>query len=526
MVGTNDLHGHLAPLPVLGGYLRVLRELRAADGGAVVLLDGGDLFQGTLASNLGEGAPVIEAYARLGYDAAAIGNHEFDYGPVGPAITPTGPGDDPRGALRARVAEAPFPLLTANLRHQGGGRLDLGPNAPASTLLDRAGLQVGIIGVTTEDTLRTTMHANVADLALDDLAVAIRREATTLRAKGAHVVLVAAHAGGRCEAFDDADDLRSCDRREEIFRLAERLGPGSVDGIVAGHTHRAVAHRVAGIPVIESYAHGRAFGRIDLVVQRGAGRVVESRIHPPRDLCARPPDEAPCAPGTYEGRAVRPDPAVAEATASALAAARALREQPVGVVVDGRIRRDWDEESALGNLFVDLMLAARPDADVALTNGGGLRADLPAGPLLYGAFHRATPFDNRFATFVAPARELAGVVAANLARGGGFLSVGGARVEAGCRGGALSVELARVDGTPIPEDERLTVVTSDYLATAPGPLRELATRAGLRFAASGTIRDAMVDVLRERGGHLRPADSYRRRAPRVRYPGRRPVRCR
>jgi 5'-nucleotidase len=114
IVGTNDLHGHLEVLPAFSGYLESLRAARAAEGGGVVLLDGGDMFQGTLESNLAEGAPIVEAYAALGYDAVTIGNHEFDYGPAGERATPR-EGDDPRNALRARVAEAPFPFLSANL---------------------------------------------------------------------------------------------------------------------------------------------------------------------------------------------------------------------------------------------------------------------------------------------------------------------------------------------------------------------------------------------------------------------------
>src|SRR5688500_17522499 len=109
VIGTNDLHGAVDRLPILAGYMANLRAARAADGGEVLMVDGGDMFQGTLASNLTEGAPVVAAYNLIGYDAAAIGNHEFDFGPAGPAVTAK-PGEDPRGALRARALEAKFPL--------------------------------------------------------------------------------------------------------------------------------------------------------------------------------------------------------------------------------------------------------------------------------------------------------------------------------------------------------------------------------------------------------------------------------
>ncbi len=87
IVGTADLHGAILAnegrggLALLAGYVANLRAARAADNGGVILLDGGDLFQGTLESNLNEGAAVISAYNIIGYTASAVGNHEFDFGP-------------------------------------------------------------------------------------------------------------------------------------------------------------------------------------------------------------------------------------------------------------------------------------------------------------------------------------------------------------------------------------------------------------------------------------------------------------
>src|SRR5262245_1987788 len=82
VVATNDVHGRVQQLPLLGGYLVNLRRARERDHGAVLLLDAGDILQGTLESNLGEGAATIRAFNALGYAAAAVGNHEFDFGPV------------------------------------------------------------------------------------------------------------------------------------------------------------------------------------------------------------------------------------------------------------------------------------------------------------------------------------------------------------------------------------------------------------------------------------------------------------
>ena len=101
IVGTDDLHGHIEALPRFGGYVAISGE-RGPDGGGVVLVDAGDMFQGTLESNLTEGAAVVRAYNALRYDAVAIGNHEFDFGPVGPATSPRAPGG--RSARRAQGA--------------------------------------------------------------------------------------------------------------------------------------------------------------------------------------------------------------------------------------------------------------------------------------------------------------------------------------------------------------------------------------------------------------------------------------
>jgi 5'-nucleotidase len=116
VIATTDLHGGVLPrgerggVALLGGYLRNIRAARLQDGGGVLLVDSGDMFQGTLESNLNEGAAVVAAYNALGYAAAAIGNHEFDYGPAGPDETVQKPGEDPRGRLEGPCGERAISL--------------------------------------------------------------------------------------------------------------------------------------------------------------------------------------------------------------------------------------------------------------------------------------------------------------------------------------------------------------------------------------------------------------------------------
>ncbi len=141
-LGINDLHGRLRALPAFAGYANNLRRARAKDGGAVALVDAGDMFQGTLESNLTDGASVIAAYRVLGMTVATLGNHEFDFGPL--------PGsDDPQGAIRARFSEASFPILSAHLVTRGSHDSPHWDQLRRSVLLNVGGVRVGFVGLLT-----------------------------------------------------------------------------------------------------------------------------------------------------------------------------------------------------------------------------------------------------------------------------------------------------------------------------------------------------------------------------------------
>lgn len=527
IVGTSDLHGHLRALPLLAGHLAGLRRARAEDGGGVVLVDAGDMFQGTLESSREEGASVVAAYAALGYDAVAIGNHEYDFGPEGARTTAREPGDDPRGALRARIAAAPFPFLSSNLRLRD--RDEHPALGLPSARIDRAGVGVGLIGVSTEDTAHTTIAANFEGLAVAPLAAAIAEQARSLRADGAAVIVVAAHAGGRCTDFSAPDDLASCDPQQEIMQVARALPPGLVDVIVAGHTHQAMAHRINGIAIVQSYANGVAFGRVDLRVDRGAGRVVEQTIHPPRRLCsaADADPEAGCDSVDERGQPVAPDPSIAPVIAPALARADQLREQPLGPRLQPGFSVRRRGENPVGNLFADLMLRARPGVDVVIINSGGLRADLPPGPLRYGALYQSLPFDNRFARVRLRADQLVAMIEVGLA-GGPFLSLAGLTAQARCDGETTVVTLLR-GGEPLAPETPLELLTSDFLATGgdrlfaamgePGP-------ASITIEDDPPLREVVGDQLRALGDvELAPASYFDPKRPRLQFPGELPLRC-
>lgn len=500
IIGTSDLHGRIAQLPAFGGYLAAIRSARP---GRVLTVDAGDVWQGTLESDSNEGEVAVRAYDLLGYNAVAIGNHEFDFGPVGPRSTALA-GQDSRGALKARVLEAQktFPFLAANLTENG--KALAWPNVKAHTIVSLAGVQVGIIGVTTMDTPTTTIAANFAGLAVTPLAETVQREAKAVRSEGAQVVLLVAHAGGRCTKLADESDTSSCEMGSEIFKLAQALLPGTVDAIVAGHMHSGVAQDINGIPITESFAQGQSFGRIDLSFDPHTAKVTAHKIFAPQKIESK---------GVYEGQPLVANAAVQAAIGPALAAAEVKRQALIGSELAEMFERSYGAESTLGNFLTSVMLASDKRAKIAITNGGGIRADLPAGPLRYGAVYNALPFDNRVVLVTMSGAAVRELYAHNLVSKGGMFSIAGAAVKAECKEQKLVVSLTWPNGKSIADNDQLTVATNDFLATGGDGFSGSHMLTPIDEAP--VLRDTLVDYFHSHPGPLHARDWFHPDAPRM-----------
>ncbi|MEO7714228.1 MAG: 5'-nucleotidase C-terminal domain-containing protein, partial [Gemmatimonadaceae bacterium] len=354
VIATNDFHGALEPRADATGRLRggaahlaaaIARERADCESPAceTLLLDGGDQFQGTPASNLAFGRPVVELFNAMGYAAAAVGNHEFDWG---------------QDTLRARMREAKYALLAANVRYADGRDV---PWIRDDTLITRGALKIGVVGVATRLTPTTTRASNVADLRFIDPVPVVDSLARRLRARGADYVVVVAHEG----AFCDRDGVTNC--RGEIVEFANRLRE-PVDAIVSGHTHSLVSTVVNGIPIVQSRSSGTAFGVVDLGPDGSRPRV--------RDVL----------PETMAA-----DPAIAALVRRAVARVAPLVDRRVATIADDLVR-DGDQY-ALGNLIADAMRAAGR-GDVAVMNNGGIRSTLRRGVATYGALFEVQPFAN------------------------------------------------------------------------------------------------------------------------------------
>lgn len=468
LIAFNDFHGALVKRPDgnagnRGGAAELTTVIRDAQRECApacvpILLHGGDLFQGTPASNFAFGRPVAEMLNALGMTAGALGNHEFDWG---------------QDTLRALMNAVRAPFLGANVTYADGSDV---PWIPDDTLLVVQGVKVGIVGIADPATPRTTMPKHVWDLRFAPPAPVVIARAKALRARGAEVVVLVAHLGGFC----DRNDRDNCNG--EIFDLARATGPEVLDAIVSGHTHSEVATVVNGIPIVQARVSGRAVGVIDLA------------LGVPRGTPARPTVRA------VVSDTLTPDPTVAEIVRRAWEAVAPRVSAPV-VEVSSRLPRDGDQY-ALGNLIADAQRSAGR-GDVAITNNGGIRTEVRAGPVRWGDLHEVQPFENRLVVMTvrgdALLKYFEGLVNGTAVR----YHVSGVRLafDAAAPAGARLRKITMSDGTPLDVRRRYRVVMSDFLAAGGD---------GVSLAADATREelnlvdlDVLVDYLRARpGGRL------------------------
>ncbi|HET7042513.1 MAG TPA: 5'-nucleotidase C-terminal domain-containing protein, partial [Gemmatimonadales bacterium] len=264
----------------------------------------------------------------------------------------------------------------------------------------------------------------------------VRAAIAEARAAGADLVVLVAHFGGDCQA--------TC--TGELFALVDSLGPGAVDAVIGGHTHWSVFGRSAsGIPVLQGGSSGRAIARIDLVKT-----VVGAR-------------ELRLALDTAWADRIRPDPGVDSILARYRPAVDSLSRRQVATIQLPLNRRGNDYP--LGRLIADAYRNALR-TDFAMMNNGGIRRDLPAGPLEYGTAFELMPFGNRLVKVTLPGRALKELLEAILADGRVDAHVAGMTVkwDSTAASGHRVREVRLPDGHKLDDGHQYTLAVPDFLA--------------------------------------------------------------
>ncbi len=372
-LATNDIHGALLPTTpswargdtlggaaVLAGYIE---EYRDHHPGAVVWLDGGDVMQGTLISNLPRGRSTVAVLGAMGLDAAAIGNHEFDWSV---------------DTLRGRIEEAPFPWLSANIFEKATGRRPKWARPYA--WIERAGLRIAVIGASTVQTPTTTMPEHAAPYEFRDIASVVNELAPRLKAEGADLVVLTVHAGAVADS--------SGAYHGEIVNAAERI-TAPLDLIVSGHTHTLVETVVHGIPIVQARAYATALGAVVLRYDRASRRVVG---HTTEVV-------------TTYAKNVTPDSAVAAMVERYRVEVSEIADRPIATLAQPIGRGDRGEEAAIGDLIADAQRGAT-GAQIAVMNPGGVRSELPAGAVSFSDVYQVQPFQNTLVVLELTGRQV------------------------------------------------------------------------------------------------------------------------
>jgi 5'-nucleotidase len=410
---TNDIHGAIGGLAYWSGVVTSFRKgLRAQFGerAGVVLVDGGDQFQGTLVSNFTEGQLIFSVMNRIGYDAVVPGNHDYDFGPIGwleDQVSPASSDKNPRGALLRLAQQANFPLLSANTYFKSslvgleGSRVAVEGSfcKPLSSEVSRlpidwsratrptflqpyvikevAGLRVALIGIDHPTTPVITTPANVSDLCFRDEADTYAEVRTELEGKADLFVMVI-HNG-------------NIGNEKAVSKLVARIMsqpkfPRMLDAVTAGHTHTVNNESVSGVPIVQSGTGGKMFGRIDLIWDTRTHSVVTEKTHFKGGI---PLDHDQ---SSYEGVEVSEDAETLKLVETTKKEVAPLSLRVLGQA-ESRLSHNTSGDMGLGNAMTDVFRELS-GADVSLMNVHGLRAPLEAGPFTYESFFQVLPFNN------------------------------------------------------------------------------------------------------------------------------------
>jgi len=425
---TNDVHGALdakvapwsngRPVGGVANIAGMMNRLAAECACATIRLDGGDIMQGSAASNLTHGRAMVEAFNAMHVDAAAIGNHEFDWS---------------IDTLAARIHEARFAWLSANIRETASRRRPAW--AVPMTIVQAGTRRVAVIGYTTPGTTTSTNPDNVRRLGFLG-ASSLDSAIAAARAQRPDFVIVVAHEGAFC------NNQGVC--QGEIVELADALR-NKPDLIVSGHTHSLVTTVVNGIPIVQARSSGTSLGVVDFVVVPDSGRVARLRVE------------------TVWADRERPDSAVAAVVRRYNDRVRPLTERAIATLGQDLGRRG--DQYPLGDMVADALREAA-SADVAFVNNTGIRADLLAGPVNWGQLYEVLPFGNFTVKMPITGAVLRQALEHALAASDTRVSISGmtVRVDRTRPAGERVAAITLADGRAVQDDAVYQLATFDFLA--------------------------------------------------------------
>ncbi|MEH6633394.1 MAG: bifunctional metallophosphatase/5'-nucleotidase [Halopseudomonas aestusnigri] len=493
----NDLHSRILPVnkydstcgdedlaegKCFGGFARVSQALNdrrdtlQADGKNVLVLDGGDQFQGSLFYTKYKGQATVELMNKTGFDAMTIGNHEFDDGPEN---------------LLAFLKKANFPVIGANT--VASSKSILRGQFASSVVLDKGGEKIGIIGALAEDTDETSSPGS--EIKLFDIVGAVQRVIDQMEAQGVNKIILLSHIGVPRD-IEVAEQVSGLD--VIVGGHSQVLLSNSSDKAYGPYPIVATSKDGHKVPIVQAYAYSKYMGELNLTF-----------------------DDAGVVTG-WNGDTILLDSSFPEdqemktRIAELYVPLKEIEKRMVGVAASAIVgSRDVCRaaECEMGNLVADAMLSRvnsnGGDAVIALQNGGGVRASIDAGPVTMGEVLTVLPFQNSIATFKLKGTDFIAALENGLSKveegAGRFPQVSGARyvwnpaAEVGAR--VVSVDIGNEkDGfTALDPDKIYSMVTNNYLRGGGDGYKILATNAIDPYDFGPSLEDALAEYIGAHG---------------------------
>ncbi|WP_411345513.1 5'-nucleotidase C-terminal domain-containing protein [Paenibacillus sp. WLX1005] len=457
LLHTNDVHAHAVEESPSMGLAKIagLADLYRAANPNTLLLDDGDAVHGTSFATLVRGESVIQVMNKMGYAVMEPGNHEFDYG---------------YERLLELTKMANFPVISSNIIQKDTGKAPFEPYI----IREVDGVKIGIFGLETPETAYKTNPNNVKNVEFTDPTEAARNMVSELQGK-VDVIVALGHIG-----MDQSTEQTSIDIVKAV--------PG-IDVFIDGHSHTLLQNGQTenGTLIASTGEYGEHLGVIDLWVDKGNVTKKEAYTI----------DEK-------QAEGVQPNAEVASLIDSIKASQEPILNEVVAqssVLLDGAREKVRAGETNLGDLITDAMRSIS-GADAAITNGGGIRASIDAGPVTKGEIVTVLPFGNLVISI-----EVTGAdIKAALENGatdyptakGAFSHVSGITYKIDTSKPAGSrVHTITVGGKPLDLTKTYNVATNDFMVAGGDEYTMFVGKQ--QTGTYGTLDEALIEYMQANG---------------------------
>ena len=376
---TTDLHGHILPtqtyggMPDVGGFARCascIRQWRKETPDSL-LVDIGDVYQGTAESLINEGKLMIGLFNRLGYDAWTLGNHDFDWGPE---------------SLEANLSLSKSPILTGNLERAGkkpGSLEGAWKNVKPWTMKEVGGFKIALIGIVTPGLPYWLSPETLGGVLPTDPVESLRKSLAEARADKADAIVLMGHMG-----FRNGDDFAN--------PVHEMLNANKgVDIFLAGHTHQdKPSWEIGSVLCSQASYFGINLGRVDLTFDLDSRKIIRRR-----------------AMTVLMDKRFDFDPVVMEVAQPDLKTAESQLARSLGVataVIDGKGRGSRLTQ-LFGEFFSEALLRNQTPVD-GIFHGTFGSGDIPAGEITVADCWQILPYENLLCTAEVTGAELVKIV--------------------------------------------------------------------------------------------------------------------